>query len=166
MPAVRSRYQAVGPVLIRASTDPGDLDSVPPPDLTAAATALRDGLAWLGRQWSRPEVREAFTVASPDLAARVRQILAPDAEPTAVAVRRAVLTTASYLLRWQRRATPFGPFAGVTTATVGPAVAKIGDGHRAIARADADWLALVADCRTSPTPRSRECCTASSAGTS
>ncbi|WP_433496823.1 lantibiotic dehydratase [Sphaerimonospora sp. CA-214678] len=51
----------------------------------------------------------------------------------------------SYLLRWQRRATPFGLFSGVTTASVGPATAQIGAGHRALARADAEWLTMLID---------------------
>ena len=146
MPTVRPRYQPVGPVLIRASTDPGDLDCRPPPDVTDPATTRQEASAWLVAQWSRPDVREAIAMASPDLAACVRRVLDPDADrPTTAAVRRVVLATISYLLRWQRRSTPFGLFAGVTTTTIGPAVAKISEGHRVIARADADWLALVVE---------------------
>ncbi|MEV4628260.1 lantibiotic dehydratase [Micromonospora sp. NPDC049523] len=143
MPTVHRRYQPVGPVLVRASTYPHDGST--PPNLPGPAATGRQGLAWLAEQWSRAELSEAVTMASPSLAARVHQLLRADAEPAAVAVRRAVLATASYRLRWQRRATPFGLFAGVTTATVGPAVVRIGDEHLAVARADADWLAQVVD---------------------
>jgi thiopeptide-type bacteriocin biosynthesis protein len=135
---VDRRYQAVGPVLVRASTDPGEY---PPPDLTDPTR----GLAWLAMVWSRPELRDAITMASPDLAARVDQLLDEDRPCQPKAVRGAVLSTVSYLMRWQRRATPFGLFAGVTTASVGPAAAKVGGGHQAIARVDADWLGRVVD---------------------
>jgi thiopeptide-type bacteriocin biosynthesis protein len=145
MPLVYRRYQPVGPVLVRASTDPGAADFPTPPDPTDPAATTRHGLTWLGEQWSRPELREAVTMASPSLAAGVRQLVDADAEHPAKAVHRAVLATASYLMRWQRRATPFGLFAGVTTATVGPAVARVGDEHRAVARVDADWLTRVVD---------------------
>jgi thiopeptide-type bacteriocin biosynthesis protein len=138
MPIVDRRYQPVGPVLVRASTDPGDY---PPPDLTDP----QHGLAWLATLWRRPELRDAITMASPDLAARVDQLLDGDRPYPPKAVRHAVLSTASYLMRWQRRATPFGLFAGVTTASVGPAAAKVGDEHQAVVRVDADWLARVVD---------------------
>lgn len=109
-----SRYQPVGPLLVRASTDPGDLDSQPP-DLTTPGAAPGDALAWLAAQWTRPDVREALSMASPHLAARVSNLLTTGARGAPVAaVRRAVLATASYLLRWQRRTTPFGLFAAVS----------------------------------------------------
>jgi thiopeptide-type bacteriocin biosynthesis protein len=138
MPILDRRYRPVGPVLVRASTDTGDF---PPPNLGSP----HGGLAWLFTIWTRPETRDAVAMASPDLATRVEQLIDGDRPCTAKAVRRAVLSTASYLVRWQRRATPFGLFAGVTTATVGPTAAKIGDEHRAVARVDADWLARVVD---------------------
>lgn len=144
MPTIDRQYQPVGPLLVRASTHPRTVEPPPLPDLTDPAATVRRRLAWLATQWSRPDVREALMMASPSLAARVHKLLrTDDAESSAKAVDRAMLATASYLARWQRRATPFGLFAGVTTATVGPAAAKIGDAHQAIARADADWLARV-----------------------
>lgn len=146
MPTIDRQYQPVGPLLVRASTHPRTVEPPPLPDLTDPAATVRRRLGWLATQWSRPDVREALMMASPSLAARVHKLLpADDAEPPAKTVDRAVLATASYLARWQRRATPFGLFAGVTTATVGSAAAKIGDAHQAITRADADWLARVID---------------------
>ncbi|MEV0391773.1 lantibiotic dehydratase [Polymorphospora rubra] len=146
MPPRSTRYQPVGPLLVRASTDPGDLEPEPRSDLTGAAAASGDGLAWLAAQWTRPDVREAVSIASPALADRVAQLLAPGAHgASAVGVRRAVLAVASYLLRWQRRTTPFGLFAAVTTATVGPAAARTGDRHRATARVDGEWLTYVVE---------------------
>jgi lantibiotic biosynthesis protein len=55
------------------------------------------------------------------------------------------MSVASYLLRWQRRVTPFGLFAGVMPATIGLAEAAIETKHRAVARADADWITVLAD---------------------
>ncbi|MDG4820215.1 lantibiotic dehydratase [Micromonospora sp. WMMD956] len=146
MPPEHTRYQPTGPVLVRASTDPGGLGPGPSADLIGPAAPAREGLAWLANGWTRPDVRDAISMASPGLAARVSQLLTPRAaEATTAAVRRAVLATASYLLRWQRRTTPFGLFAAVTTATVGPAAATIGDRHRAAARVDGEWLTHVVD---------------------
>jgi lantibiotic biosynthesis protein len=140
MPTGNWRYEPAGPVLVRASTHPDDSD-LTLPDLTA----VPQGHAWLEQQWSRPELREAIGMASPDLAARVDQLLAPGADPAAKAVRRAVVATAAYLVRWRRRVTPFGLFAGVATAAAGPAAAVFGDQHRGVARVDADWLTSVVD---------------------
>lgn len=140
MATVHHPYQPVGSVLVRASTHPGGIDNPPPP----GPAAVPEGLAWLATRWAQPELRDAVTMASPDLAARVDQLLA-DGDPPARAVRRAMSAIGSYLMRWQRRATPFGLFAGVTTATLGPAGARIGDRHTAVARVDADWLTRVVD---------------------
>lgn len=145
MPIVYQRYRPDGPVLVRASTHRGGTNYPSPRDLVAPAATAQHGLAWLSAQWSHPELREAVTMASPSLAVRVDQLLHSKAEPCAKSVHRAALATASYLVRWQRRATPFGLFAGVTTATIGPAVARMGEDHQAVARADADWLAQVID---------------------
>ncbi|GAA0490593.1 hypothetical protein Ade02nite_23750 [Paractinoplanes deccanensis] len=139
MPTVVHPYRPVGPVLVRASTTPGAADSAPP-----SGSAASDELAWLATQWSQPELRDAVTLASPDLAARVHQLLT-DGDPPTRAVHRVVTATASYLARWQRRATPFGLFAGVTAVTIGPTVARIGERHTAVARADADWLTRIVD---------------------
>ncbi|WP_199564972.1 lantibiotic dehydratase [Spongiactinospora rosea] len=85
-------------------------------------------------------MREAVCMASPDLGARVDELLGTERD-----LGRAVLSVVSYVMRWKRRATPFGLFAGVTTAAIGPAVAEIGDRHRAFARVDAEWLTSVID---------------------
>ncbi len=56
-------------------------------------------------------------------------------------VRRAVVSVMRYVLRAKSRATPFGLFAGVAPARVGSrSAARFGDEHRAVARADAEWL--------------------------
>ncbi|MFJ2121682.1 lantibiotic dehydratase family protein [Micromonospora chalcea] len=138
-------FRPVGPVLVRASTDPGDLGPEPGADLIGPSAGVEAGLAWLAEQWARPDVRDAISMASPDLARRVDQLISCGASATAAAVRRAVLATCSYLLRWQRRTTPFGVFAGITTAAIGPAAATLGDRHRALARVDGEWLTHIVD---------------------
>ncbi|RJQ77657.1 lantibiotic dehydratase [Pseudonocardiaceae bacterium YIM PH 21723] len=138
---VSTRYTHTGFVLARATTVPGDLDL--PAHLD---TIEQEGRAWLAKVWGRPEFQDAVLLASPDLAARVDQILDESADPQPLKVlRSAVVSLASYLLRWQRRATPFGLFAGVTAAGVGPAAVKFGNRHRAIARADGGWLTGLID---------------------
>ncbi|MBM7776003.1 hypothetical protein JOD54_006207 [Actinokineospora baliensis] len=131
------RYRHTGVVLVRATTYPGDLD--PPPDLDLSdPTAIERGRTWLAAVWTRSEVRDALRLASPALTARLDQVL--QGPSSLKQVRRAVTSMASYLLRWQRRATPFGLFAGVGTASIGPAAAKVGVEHRVVLRADAEWV--------------------------
>jgi len=132
-------YRWVGVALLRASTDPGGLDL--PADLDLAdAEGVADGAAWLSATWRREEIRAAIGHASPALHQQVRTILAAGGQDPR-AVRRTVLSVASYLLRWQRRPTPFGFFAGVGPARIG-AEAKVqwGHDHRVETRVDAGWL--------------------------
>lgn len=141
---VSTRYRHTGLILVRASTDPGDLD--PPSHLTLSdpAAVEQEGRAWLAKVWARPEVSEALRLASPALGARLDQLLDEQTGPRSVKhLRRAVVSVASYLLRWQRRATPFGLFAGVGTAAIGPALAEVGAGHHAVVRADAEWVTML-----------------------
>ncbi len=143
---VSPRYQHTGLALARVTTDPGDLD--PPTQLNPAdpAAVEQEGRAWLAKVWARPEVRDAVSLASPVLGARVDQIVSVTGiESTAKELRRAVVSVASYLLRWQRRSTPFGLFAGVGVVGVGPATAEVGARHRAVARVDGEWLTALID---------------------
>lgn len=140
--SARRPWRHTGVVLVRATTDPGGLAL--PDDVDMSCDAVAEwGRAWLGQLWRRDEVREAVQVASPVLARKVCQALAGDTD--AHQMRRIVVSLASYLLRWQGRATPFGLFAGVAAARVGgePAV-RWGQGHQVVARADAAWLAGLA----------------------
>ncbi|MFC0862170.1 lantibiotic dehydratase [Sphaerimonospora cavernae] len=165
--SVPPRYRHTGLVMVRATTDPGDLDVPAHLDPSDLAAIECEGRAWLAKAWSRDDVREALAVASPVLAARIDHILGPpDTDlPATGHLRRAIVSMASYLLRWQRRATPFGLFAGVTTAGVGPAMAKIGTGHRALARTDAEWLTMLIDqLERHPELRSRLMVVADNAG--
>lgn len=136
-----TRYEHTGLVLVRATTDPGDFETPLQIDLSDQ----QEGRMWLAKVWGRAEVQEALRFASPNLAARIEQLVGEETKLSAKEVRRVVVSVASYLLRWQRRATPFGMFAGVTTAAVGPSMAEVGAGHRVVARADAEWLTELID---------------------
>ncbi|CAL9577257.1 hypothetical protein SUDANB95_04921 [Actinosynnema sp. ALI-1.44] len=143
---VSTRYRHTGLVLVRATTDPGDLDPPTHLDLFDPVAVQQEGRAWLAKVWARQEVHEALQLASPALSARIDQLLDEGAGPRPVKeLRRAIASVASYLLRWQRRATPFGLFAGVTAAAIGPATGEVGDEHRAVLRADAEWTTTLVD---------------------
>ena len=138
-------YQHTGLVLVRTTTDPGDLEP-PSFNLSDPAALGYEGRAWLAKMWARADLREALHVASPTLSVRIDQLLNADADSAAVtSLRRAISSTASYVLRWQRRVVPFGLFAGVTTAAIGPAAATVGTGHRVLVRVDAEWLTTLID---------------------
>lgn len=155
--SMSTRYRHAGFVLMRATTDPGDLDPPTNLDLSDPASVEGEGRAWLTKLWARPEIREALCMASLVLGARIDRLFAePVASASARDMRRALASVASYLLRWQRRATPFGMFAGVTTVAIGPALAELGTCHRAVVRADAEWVtALVNRLERHPRLRSR-----------
>lgn len=142
---VLTHFRPAGPLLVRATTDPGDLDVPSQLDLTDPAAVAQDGAAWLAKTWSRSETRHAVTLASPALAAELDRLLDQPARTTVKQLRRAITSLSSYLLRWQRRATPFGLFAGLTTATVGATRVAFGVRHRAVARVDAEWLIALID---------------------
>ncbi len=143
---VPPRYQHSGFIQVRATTDPGGLDLPAPLDLSDLAAVAQEGRAWLAKVWARPEIPEALRLASTDLCAGVDQILDDKAmRHPGTEVRRALTAVASYLLRWQRRATPFGMFAGIGTAALGPARAEMGPRHQPVARADAEWVTVLVD---------------------
>jgi hypothetical protein len=77
--------------------------------------------------------------ASPRLADYVERILSGEDIP-AKRVCRAASSVAGYLLRATGRSTPFGLFAGVALASVGPAAALVGTAHRPLARPDTLWV--------------------------
>ncbi|ROT34274.1 lantibiotic dehydratase [Micromonospora sp. HM5-17] len=158
------RYRHTDLVLIRATTDPGDLDPPTHLDLSQPAAIEQEGRAWLTKVWTRDEIRQALKLASPDLAATIDRLLDADAGPATVKqLRRAVLSVASYLLRWQRRPTPFGMFAGVCTVALGPAAAQLGGRHRIVARPAGGWLThLINEVERHPRLRPRLLVTANS----
>ena len=137
-----ARYRSCGVILLRSTTDPGDIGIPPNLDFSDPSAVLNEGAEWLAKAWARSEVRDAITVASPDLSARIIQLLDRPGTGTRD-MRRAILSTASYVRRWQRRVTPFGLFAGVMPAATGPASGSIAAAHRVVARADAGWVAAL-----------------------
>lgn len=135
-------YRHAGPVLIRATTDPGGLELPENLGLHGDVVAVR---AWLARVWQREIVREAVHLASPVLADQINQVLAGRKSDTR-SVRRVVLSLASYLLRWQGRSTPFGLFAGIVAVGVGGSpIARWAEDHWVVPRADAQWLGRIVD---------------------
>ncbi|HEU0088408.1 MAG TPA: lantibiotic dehydratase [Pseudonocardiaceae bacterium] len=144
MGARRILFRHAGAVLARASTDPGGLES---PDMldVESEDALGEGRVWLAHLWRRAVVRSALRVASPVLSQQIDAIVVGDhVDPRQV--RRVLVTTSFYLRRWQRRATPFGMFAGVAAASTGnPATTRLGDEHQVVARADARWVGEIID---------------------
>jgi thiopeptide-type bacteriocin biosynthesis protein len=137
------RFECAGIPVIRAAASTG-LELTPWPGLSAASAGIEPWCQWLQEAWALAEVAEAVGHASPVLARQVSALAAGSSRPDARQVRRMVLATARYLLRMTGRATPFGLFAGVAPASFGPVPAvDWGTGHRALARADASWLAAV-----------------------
>jgi hypothetical protein len=100
---------------------------------------------WLTHLWRRAEVRTALRVASRALSQQVDAVVDGDRVDDRQ-LRRVLIATSSYLRRWQRRATPFGLFAGVAAASADtPASTRLGDEHQVVARADARWLGEIID---------------------
>ncbi|MET8577284.1 lantibiotic dehydratase family protein [Streptomyces sp. NPDC005012] len=126
-----SMYRSTGQAMLRAAVHRAEPAMPPWP---GASTSLACWRSWLQAVWADKSFRHAVTLASPDLANRVRATL-DGRNPKLRRVRRAALATARYAIRYARRSTPYGLFAGVTliefeeTASV-----RFGDGHQAVAR--------------------------------
>ncbi len=138
--AIKPIFRHSGVVMVRTTTAPPDLDIPSGLNVFDDAAVRRDGTGWLLKTWTRADVRDAIALASPNLAAQLDRLTSSQGEPPVKDVRRAALSLAGYMLRWQRRATPFGVFAGVTLAAEGPTSVLLGSRHSAIARADSEWL--------------------------
>ena len=142
-----ARYRHDGLVLVRSTTDPGDLDIPWHHDLASDSAVAGEGRTWLKKLWARDDIRAALTLASPELCERIAELLTGSPQPDRHEdLRRVIQRAASYLVRWHRRVTPFGLFAGVLPAAIGPAAGGIGSRHHVTARVDAEWVAaLTAD---------------------
>lgn len=128
------RYAVAGPVLLRAAVLAFSAHDQGWPDLDDVEDCRR----WL-RVISEQPWFSGLREASPRLAVAVDR--AASAEPMAHRrVVRASVSTARYLLRAAGRPTPFGLFAGVAVASLGPTSATIGTEHRVAARPDNLWL--------------------------
>lgn len=135
-------YRHIGVALLRAAAAPLDHapQSWPEPSDTEACRV------WLERMWSRPHLADAIRQASPTLAGRLDAIHAGRVVP-AKQVRRATAAAVRYVLRATGRHTPFGLVAGVAPVSVGQEChVRWGDGPRAVARVDTQWLTDVVDC--------------------
>ncbi|MGW6454365.1 lantibiotic dehydratase [Streptomyces sp. NPDC055078] len=146
-------YRHAGTVMLRASVHVGDPGRMPWPGLDADVALWRE---WLAGVWAKRPVAEAVAIASPVLAAQVDGVLAGRATDAGQA-RRMALALARYWVRMHGRATPFGAFAGVTTAGFGPRLlARWGEDHQVRMRADGLWLAhVIARLETCPQLRRR-----------
>ncbi|GAA4921864.1 thiopeptide-type bacteriocin biosynthesis protein [Stackebrandtia albiflava] len=128
-----SIYEYAGPIYARATT----LDAgLPMPEfaLDDEAEAATKGGDWLVRLWRTPGLPAAFRSASASLVSRIEDVLAGRVAPSCKLLR----SVYAYVLRWQRRTTPFGLFAGVASVKVASATkVRFGDDH--LVRAGGDW---------------------------
>ncbi|MFE2842560.1 lantibiotic dehydratase [Streptomyces scopuliridis] len=143
--ASSTAFRAGKTALLRAVARP-ELPVSPCPDLDdPSPRGVAARLAWLREVWFEEDVAEALEHASPALASQVRA-LCSSGDPAARDVRRAVASVARYVLRAEHRATPFGLFAGVASAAIGPRAHTLwGSDHTVVGRASAEWLAAVVE---------------------
>ena len=130
----RRLYRRTGPVMLRAAVN-FTAPTLPAWPETGASTGR--WADWLKPVWADENFRQTVTAASPDLARQVETIIAGRAVKARRA-RRAALALARYAIRYARRSTPFGLFAGVALARFGEegAFVRIGDAHEVVHRAD------------------------------
>ncbi|WP_208865612.1 lantibiotic dehydratase [Streptomyces viridochromogenes] len=103
---------------------------------TSSVEACRQ---WLGRVWAEETFVTPLCAASPGLTWYVERILrGDDVQPKRI--RKVTNSVAAYLLRATGRSTPFGLFAGVALAGVGPTAATLGTAHQPVARPDTLWV--------------------------
>ncbi|WP_405749367.1 lantibiotic dehydratase [Streptomyces sp. NBC_01411] len=137
----RQSYQHTRHALVRAVHHPGLV--VPPvPDLSDTSPAgVQSWSAWLRQAWSVAELVDAVTHNSPALAQRLDEALHSDHQMSQASTRKLVLSLMGYCLRAAHRPTPLGLFAGVAEAAAGPRTSvSWGTDHRAVARADGEWM--------------------------
>ncbi|WP_405550613.1 lantibiotic dehydratase [Streptomyces microflavus] len=144
--AIPPAFKAGGTALVRAAARPS-VTQLPLPDFddrSFRAEELEEvttgRLAWIRSIWHDPGIAQALRHASPVLAAEV-EALESASSPSPREVRRVGVSVARYLLRALHRPTPFGLFAGVTTATFDAEPhSRWGQNHLVVARAGAEWV--------------------------
>ncbi|WP_405088647.1 lantibiotic dehydratase family protein [Microbispora sp. NBC_01389] len=128
-----SLYRVAGEGMLRAAVRLTGPDLPPWPGPTAPLERWR---SWLAAAWADDAFRQAASSASPDLDRKVQAILGGLSVKVRRA-RRAALATARYTIRYARRSTPFGLFAGVALTEFGDvAEVRFGELHQAVARPD------------------------------
>ncbi|WP_233535194.1 lantibiotic dehydratase family protein [Streptomyces sp. CRB46] len=126
-----SLYEATGQTMLRAAVHTSEPAMPPWPASRAPAEEWR---AWLSTVWSDADFRQTVSQASPLLAQQVQAII-DGRTPKVRRMRRAALATARYAIRYARRSTPFGLFAGVAPLGFDETTSvRIGDEHQAVAR--------------------------------
>ncbi|MFE7811358.1 lantibiotic dehydratase family protein [Streptomyces sp. NPDC057433] len=128
-----SLYEGAGQAMLRAAVHTTEPAMPPWPMAIAPVNEWR---AWLSTVWSDTDFRRTVSQASPNLAAQVQAII-DGRTPKARRMRRAALATARYAIRYARRSTPYGLFAGVAPLGFDQTTSvRIGDEHQAVARPD------------------------------
>ncbi|MFF5198969.1 thiopeptide-type bacteriocin biosynthesis protein [Micromonospora parva] len=147
MAATGSLYRHVDAATIRIAAHSWRSGGLPWPHRGDAAGI--DG--WLREMWKRPGAAEAVWTASPEFASRVEAVCAGGTLDAGRGWRMA-LALARYLVRAQRRATPFGLFSGVAALRFDRAASVVPSGRWTIrVRPDAGWLAsLIARLEADP----------------
>ncbi|MFY1636552.1 lantibiotic dehydratase family protein [Solwaraspora sp. WMMB335] len=133
----RFMFRSVDAATIRIAAHSWPDGLVPWPD-RSDASGIGD---WLQATWRKVGLADAVWAASPEFAARVEAVLAAGGA-TPDRGWRIALALARYLVRAQRRATPFGLFSGVANLRFDTVAAVVPAGQPAIrVRPDASWLA-------------------------
>ncbi|MFG2564724.1 lantibiotic dehydratase family protein [Streptomyces sp. NPDC048567] len=126
-----SLYEGAGQAMLRAAVHTSEPAMPPWPTATAPTQEWR---AWLFTVWSDTDFRRTVSQASPHLTEQVQAII-DGRTPKARRMRRAALSTARYAIRYARRSTPYGLFAGVAPLAFDRAASvHIGTKHQAVAR--------------------------------
>ncbi len=126
-----SLYEAAGQAMLRAAVHTTEPAMPPWPTRTAP---VDEWCAWLSTVWSDTEFRRTVSQASPHLADQVQAII-DGRTPKVRRMRRAALSTARYAIRYTRRSTPYGLFAGVAPLGFAQTTSvHIGDEHQAVTR--------------------------------
>ncbi|MEU1779093.1 lantibiotic dehydratase [Streptomyces abikoensis] len=135
-------FKASGPLLVRMSTLPAhsfrdgwreSLEDAPDERIAEYVRELAGD----------PVLREAVEIASESLADSLDRI-EKGTLPSRKRLLRIAASLTKYALRISGRPTPFGTFAAVGTAEIGPEpLVRVGTGHRKAVRPDAGWLSAV-----------------------
>ncbi|MEU8954867.1 lantibiotic dehydratase family protein [Streptomyces sp. NPDC048518] len=132
-----SLYEAAGQAMLRAAIHTAEPAMPPWPTTTAPVDEWR---AWLRTVWSDIAFRRTVSQASPHLADQVQAII-DGRTPKLRRIRRAALSIARYAIRYARRSTPYGLFAGVAPLSFDQTTSvHFGDKHQTVARAEPTGL--------------------------